>query len=77
MDNPVAADRVIDQIEAAEDRLALFPNLGRARPEIAIDLRSWPIGEYLIFYRVERDRLEIVRVLHGARDLGDLFETDA
>lgn len=72
-DNPTAADRLVDKIEAAEDRLAIFPHLGKARDDIAPGLRSWAIGDYIVLYRVAPEHLDVVRIVHGARDLGDLF----
>jgi toxin ParE1/3/4 len=48
--------------------------LGRTREELAPELRSFPFGRYVIFYEVIPDGMAIVRVLHGARDLGRLFE---
>ena len=39
----------------------------------------WPIPrfeKYLIFYRFNDDTLEVIRVLHGARDLTRIFETE-
>ena len=68
-DNPAAADRVIDDIEVAERRLAEYPELGRARDELLPGVRSWVAGAYLLFYRVETSALVVIRVLHGARDL--------
>ncbi len=64
-----AAERLIRAIEAAEDRLGLYPELGQARPDLAPGLRHWPVGSFLILYRVDPDAVTIVRVLHGARDL--------
>jgi toxin ParE1/3/4 len=72
-DSPQAADRLIDRIEAAEQRLLEFPGLGRERPELLEGVRSWPVGPYLILYRVDRPRLVIIRVVHGARDLDSLM----
>jgi len=54
--------------------LAEQPMLGRSRDELAPGLRSIPLGRYVIFYEVIPDGISIVRVLHGARDLGSLFE---
>jgi toxin ParE1/3/4 len=48
--------------------------LGRGREELAPGLRSLPYGRYVIFYEVMPDRIAIVRVLHGAGDLGPPFE---
>ena len=40
------------------------------------EIRQWRVKdfkEYLIFYRIQDDRVEILRVLHGARDLEGLL----
>jgi toxin ParE1/3/4 len=68
-DSVRAAERLIRAIEAAEDRLGQFPEIGQARPDLALDLRHWPVGSYLILYRVDPEAVLIVRVIHGARDL--------
>jgi toxin ParE1/3/4 len=59
--------------------LAKNPKVGRirapARPSLR-GLRSWSIRgfeNYLIFYIPTRSRVEIVRVLHGARDIRNIF----
>jgi toxin ParE1/3/4 len=51
-----------------------MPELGRLREELSPRLRSFPVGRYVIFYRPMENRIEIARVLHGARDLPPLFE---
>jgi toxin ParE1/3/4 len=74
-DDPRAAERFEASVRRECDLLAVFPHLGRARGFRAPDLRglrSRPIsgfGSWLLFYRVQAGAVEIVRVLHGARDL--------
>jgi toxin ParE1/3/4 len=72
-DNYTAMVRWLAELKRAFQLLAEFPGLGPARPELRPDLRSFPIGSYLIFYRAVADGIEVVRVLHGARDLPELF----
>ena len=72
-DNIKAAEDTIERIEAAENRLGQFPELGQARPDLSEGVRHWPVGSYLILYRIEADHVLIVRVIHGARDLPALF----
>lgn len=72
-DNEDAADAVLDRIEAVCLKLAKSNRLGRARPELGPGVRSFPVGQYVIFYRVAGRRLEIVRVLSGYRDLSKLM----
>jgi toxin ParE1/3/4 len=67
--DPAAADRLLGEIEAALNRLADFPLSGRARPELAPDLRSVPVRRYVLFYLPAPGGVDLVRVLHGARDL--------
>ena len=74
IDNVGAAERVIRQIYDAEDRLAAFPESGRARPELGSEIRSWAVGGYVIFYRIGPAAVEILRILHGARDLGEALD---
>ena len=52
------------------------PRMGRERPELLTDLRSFLVGRYVIFYLPCPHGIEVVRVLHGARDLKPLFEQD-
>jgi toxin ParE1/3/4 len=73
-DNPEAADHFINSLVSRFSSLASMPHMGRARPELADRLRSFPFGNYVIFYRLMEDGIEVVRVLHGARDLPPLFQ---
>lgn len=72
-DHPDAADRMIDRITDAIILLAGQPLMGRERPELAPNLRSFPVGNYVIFYRPTTDGVGIARVLHGSRDIDALF----
>ncbi len=45
------------------------PKAGRARPEIRAQLRSFPKGRHVIFYRTFNERIRIVRVLSMSRDI--------
>jgi toxin ParE1/3/4 len=72
-DNLVAADRVLDRIETVCERLAENPRMGPARPDLAQGLRYFVSGSYLVIYREAPGGVEIVRVVHGARRLPDLF----
>ncbi|MFH0789091.1 MAG: type II toxin-antitoxin system RelE/ParE family toxin [Pseudomonadota bacterium] len=76
-DNEAQADAFIDTLDRKIHILAERPNMGRPRDELAKDLRSFPVGRYVIFYIPLADGVEIVRVLHGARDLDALFNPDS
>lgn len=72
-DNPAAADRLLDQIDAKCQMLADNPRLGQARPDIASTLRYFSVGRYLILYCEISDGIEVVRIVHGARHLPDII----
>jgi toxin ParE1/3/4 len=72
-DNPKAALRLIDGIEARCQALADMPGMGRGREELAPNLRSSHVGKYIIFYRPEDQGIEVIRVIHGHRDIPNLF----
>jgi toxin ParE1/3/4 len=74
LDNPVAADRLVDRIVSRCRDLAEHPRLGQARPEIAPGARILIVDDCLVLYRVESGDVEIVRVVHGARRLEGLFD---
>jgi toxin ParE1/3/4 len=68
-DNPTAADRVLDRIGEVLDMLIRNPLAGRQRPELASGLRSFPAGNYIIFYLPLDDGIEVVRILSGYLDI--------
>ena len=68
-----AADRVASEIISKFDLLAENPRLGRERPEFAPELRSFAVHKYIVFYRPGPNGIEVVRVLHGARDIERIF----
>ena len=73
-DSVANADAFIDKIYETIELLARQPGSGRHREELASEIQSFPVGRYIIFYRVVAGAIEIVRVLHGARDIENLFE---
>ncbi len=69
-DNIDAADRWITKLFAAFALLARSPGLGHARPDLTdFPVLFWPVGAYLILYRVRGRRLEIIAVTQGSRDI--------
>ncbi len=75
---PVAT-RFLECAEKAFSTLASAPTMGRVRrfPHAEVgELRSWAIPNferYLIFYRALPGGIEVIRVLHGMRDLDRIF----
>ena len=74
-DSESAADRLLDRLDQVLAMLRDNPLAGRARPELAPEIRSHPVGNYVLFYRPIPDCIELVRVLSGYRDIqgGDVL----
>lgn len=73
LDSPSAADRLLDTFASRIEQLAAFPDLGPERPDIGEGARALSLGNYLVLYRHIGGLIEIVRVVHGARDLTTLL----
>ncbi|HEY1719123.1 MAG TPA: type II toxin-antitoxin system RelE/ParE family toxin [Verrucomicrobiae bacterium] len=73
-DNPDAAVRLILLIREKCGLLSQQPGIGRDRSDVLSGLRGFPVGNYVIFYQPTNDGIAVVRVLHGARDIPELFD---
>jgi toxin ParE1/3/4 len=73
-DSRTRARRFVDKLEQKCELLARSPHLGFECEDLLPGMRVWPVGRYLIFYRPAAAGIEIVRVVHGARDIPRLFE---
>ncbi|RUU43837.1 type II toxin-antitoxin system RelE/ParE family toxin [Mesorhizobium sp. M6A.T.Ca.TU.002.02.2.1] len=60
---------MVDTLERRWDLLTLHPFSGAPREDIAPGIRHLVVGEYLTLYRVGEDSVEILRVLHGRRNI--------
>jgi toxin ParE1/3/4 len=70
------ADRLMDGLEEHFALLADFPNIGGEYGELRPGTRCFPAGNYLIYYRKQRAVIEILRILHGARDQHSAFHEE-
>ncbi len=65
--DPLTAQRLVRGVER---QLATFPAMGRERPELPHPkLRTWPIGELIVFYVPLPDGVDVLRVLAAKRDI--------
>lgn len=64
-----ATDDYMSNLEARFLWLSKNPKAGRARPEISAKARSFPEGQHLILYRVDRGAVSITAVLHQSMDV--------
>ena len=67
------ADSTLANIESKFRLLAQFPSSGIMRDELLVGLRSYPAGDFVIFYRILETTVEVVRILHGRRDIDVIF----
>ena len=68
------ADRFVDTITARFANLAKHPYIGRQRDhDLRPGVRTFPVGDYIIAYRVDGGDVLILRVLRGSRDIEELF----
>jgi toxin ParE1/3/4 len=67
------ADRLIESITGRFLLLASHPNLGCTRQDLHPHLRSFPVGEYVIIYRIKDNEVLVLRVVRGSRNLEALF----
>jgi len=69
-----AANKLIKEIVKKFSTLRDHPHIGRQRDELLVNLRSLVVRNYVIFYQPVEDGIEVLRVIHGSRDIDTLFE---
>jgi toxin ParE1/3/4 len=74
--SPRAAERLAAAIDDRCNLLGELPEMGRLREELAPGLRSVVVERYVLFYRVTATAVEVLRILHGARDIDTLMGAD-
>jgi len=74
---PVAAERYATAFYEKGQALSRFPEMGRSRPEIAPGLHSTLVYPYVVFYRIDGDAVQILRILHGKRDLQRIMREES
>jgi toxin ParE1/3/4 len=79
-DNPDAALRFLDAVQAIYDIIGEHPGIGSTRyahlPMLA-NLRVWPVSgfeKYLVFYIERSDYVDVLRILHAARDIPTVLQ---
>jgi toxin ParE1/3/4 len=72
-ENLNAALGFYDEIDRLLTMIARYPEMGEAVDYLSPGLRRFTLGNYLLFYRHVGDEIELIRVLHGARDIDRLF----
>jgi len=72
-DNLENANRYLNKLHDKALMLSENPEIGVLRPELAEGLRTFPVDNYILYYLLQKDCVELVRVFHGSRDISMLF----
>jgi toxin ParE1/3/4 len=73
-DSPRHAANWIRVLRSRFGDIAKQPLLYRLRPELGVDARLAPVGQYVILFRIRKDTVRIERIVHGSRDLLPILE---
>ena len=71
-DQPINADRLLDRFNDMLVKLTEMPRMGIDRSELIQGLKSYPVGKYILYYRINGNDLELVRVLSSSRDIDNI-----
>jgi toxin ParE1/3/4 len=63
-----AADAYVEKIRDLCQLIASQPEMGVARDDVALDVRSFPVDSYVIYYEDVGSSLRILRVWHASQD---------
>jgi toxin ParE1/3/4 len=72
--NAEAASKLVKAITSRFAILRDHPHMGREQSRLLVNLRSFVVKDYFIFYQPFDDGIEILRVLHSSRDIESIFE---
>ena len=70
-----AAYKFIDRVDEKLTLIARHRDAGESREDLGRRIRAFPVGQYTIFYRAIVNGIEVVRLLHSARDIPRIFRT--
>ena len=72
-DNPSAADRLVERILKTCDLLAQGRHAGEGRDDLSPGARIFTVAPYVVVFRPSEEGIEVIRVIHSARDIDSLF----
>lgn len=72
--NVESGERFLEEFTKKCRYLTQFPQMGRSYRQLRPYLRGIPLQNYIIFYRIGNDGIEIMRIIRGDRDLEAFFE---
>jgi addiction module RelE/StbE family toxin len=67
--SPGAAKRILNQLAAAAEELPMFPHIAPRLEDFHLrEVRSLPVGDYIMRYEVLHDQIRILRIWHMRED---------
>ncbi len=72
-ENRATATQFIDRLHGTMGTLAEMPGMGRPRDDLSPNVRTFPLGSYLIVYREVSGGIEVARVLSARQDYRSIF----
>ncbi len=69
-----SANNLIKEITQKFSTLCTHPLIGRSREDLLINLRSFVVKNYIIFYQPDENGIEVLRVMHSSRDIEGAFK---
>lgn len=75
-DNPAAAQNWLVNLDVKCRQLARFPHMGKRRDDVRDGVHCFPHGNYLIFYDIGDTSVVVLHVVHGARNLPEIFRRE-
>ena len=74
-DSVEIADRMVAEIQSACQLYADEPTVGQLRPDLAQGIRNFHVKKYVVFYIPVGAGIEVIQVIHGARDIPSHFRS--
>ncbi len=72
--SPNAAEKWLDELEVRIEIIGATPGIGTDRSDLRPRIRSYAFDNYLIFFKPTKAGVDILRVIHGARDYAGFFK---
>lgn len=73
LENEIVANKIVEELHKKISYLSEFPFFGVEKPEVYENLRLITYKRFNIYYLVKKNQVEIIRILHGSREIKELF----
>ena len=70
----IQTERYGEELELALQHLSLAPEVGKRREAITPGLRSLRVAQHVAFYRIQKNQILVLRILHPRQNANEAFE---